>query len=32
MDEPTVEVKDWPDMLKASKDAEKAFRGLLTDD
>lgn len=32
MDEPTVEVIDWPDILKANDDDEKALSGLLTDE
>ncbi len=32
MDEPTVEVIDWPDMLKADEDDEKAESGLLSED
>lgn len=32
MDEPTVEVIEWPDILKADEDDEKALSGLLCDE
>ncbi len=32
MDEPTVEIIDWRDILKADEDDEKALSGLLTDE
>lgn len=32
MDEPIVEVIEWPDIIKADEDDEKALSGLLTDD
>lgn len=32
MDEPTVEIIPWPDMLKADEDDEKALSGLLEEE
>ena len=32
MDEPTVEVIEWPDILKSSEDDEKALIGLLSEE
>ena len=32
MDEPTVEVIEWPEIIKADEDDEKAFSGLLEED